>query len=204
MAFIPVPNGALAELRYTLDGQQVENALWFAFDGTPTAGQLATLAEELWNWWDDQLSTQLSTGIVLREVYCTDQTSASGTAYSFSALPNPAGKANSNAAPNNVSLCVTHRTAARGRSFRGRTYVVGLQSASITQNTVATLTTNSVSAAFDALRDGTTISEGVFSICSRFSGNAPRLSGVLTPVVDSVLRDLQVDSQRRRLPGRGN
>lgn len=43
----------------------------------------------------------------------------------------------------------------------------------------------------------------VLAVASRRLNNAPRLIGVATEVIDVVLADDTVDSQRRRLPGRG-
>jgi hypothetical protein len=44
---------------------------------------------------------------------------------------------------------------------------------------------------------------GTWVVVSRFSGGVERVTGVTTPVVQAAYHDLNLDSQRRRLTGRG-
>src|SRR3982750_628998 len=78
MPFVPVPTAALVELRMTYDDQQVENTLWFKRPGGFDAGTLLSLNNQLTGWWVDFYSPLVSEALQLREVVCTDMSSATG------------------------------------------------------------------------------------------------------------------------------
>jgi hypothetical protein len=110
---------------------------------------------------------------------------------------------NSNAGcSNNVTLAVKWQTGYAGRSYRGRTYFIGLTENNVTGDTVAGAYASGLQGAFEQLMsdlDGAGFGMGVLS---RYHNNAPRTAGVLTPIT-SVSVDTVIDSQRRRLQGRG-
>lgn len=201
--FIPVANVLQANVRFSLDGQQIENVLNFAYP----AGDFSDSADVVWgildiNWWD-ALRETLSTDIVNVETYMVDLTSASGPTATYIAFSNPAGEVPVGAIPNNSALCVTHRTLARGRSFRGRSYISALPESIVTGSRVAGGNALVVSDAFNAMRVAASAAGTPFVIVSRYSGGLPRVAGVATPVSVSLVIDNVLDSQRRRLPGRG-
>jgi hypothetical protein len=122
------------------------------------------------------------------------------------------GGASGECAPNNVALCMSIRSAARGRSARGRNFIPGIPKDLIDENTVAS---GNVAAYEDAYAGLIGIGgDSGFSqvVVSRFSGftivdgkkvPTPRVSGVTHDVINSYVVDPTIDSQRRRLPGRG-
>ena len=148
MPFVPAPHCALVELRMTLDSQQVENTLWVQFDTAPTIAQLTTLNNDMLAWWLASYGPLVSDQLELREIVVTDMSSATGPQV---ALPAPAGSVGgltTAPAPNNVSLTVSFRTAARGRSFRGRNYLVGIVENSFSGNTYSPSFLSAVAAAY--------------------------------------------------------
>lgn len=210
MAFVPVPNTVLAELRMLYDSQKVENTLWFDLGAAPTATVMEALAGGLLSWWTNFYAPLCQVGVQLREVCITDMSSATGPQIIEAATTGNFGLNTSPPKPSSAALTVSFRTAARGRSFRGRNYVVGLTQDSLNLNTVTDAFANACVTAYSALLpSGTAEHPGVWVVASRFHGIGadkkpiPRTTGIATPIIAVSVVDKTVDSQRRRLPGRG-
>jgi hypothetical protein len=210
MAFVPVPNTALAEIRMTADLQQVENTLWFEFADVPTAEQLVTLATNLTTWWGTVIQPIVWEGVQLREILCTDESSETGAQGVFATADPTFGELALPPLPTSVSLAVSFRTGSRGRSFRGRNYVVGLvEDQTDGANTFTDAVVSAFQAAYAGLITVASDSDCTWVVASRFSGvdgdgkPIPRETGVTTPITSVLVVDNVVDSQRRRLPGRG-
>lgn len=204
MAFIPVADTIEVELFQFLHGQKVENTLGFRLDGGFGAGEVIDLWNNLLIWWETTFSTDLSNNLSLRGAKITDLSSISAPAYEFNApTPNPTGDDAVAALPGNVALCVSFRTLARGRSYRGRNYVCGLSENAVTGNTVDSTVVLALQAAYNGLRSLPFDNPWEHVVISRFNAGAPRTTGVATKVTSCVIVDPYVDSQRRRLTGRG-
>lgn len=203
--FVPVPNTALVEIRYVLNLQHVENTLWFEHGTDPSEAELATLAEDVYNWWHDQLATVQSTDVKFSEVVATSQTSESSPIASFNPGSATSGDVAVEAMPGNVSLAVSFRTGSRGRSFRGRNFAVGIPRTPVTGDQVSDAYAASIAAAYAEMIGADAVSSGwTWVVASRRHNKAPRETGVTTPVTAVLTVDRTVDSQRRRLTGRGN
>lgn len=203
MAFIPVPNTALVEVRMRLDSQLVENTLYFEKDGGISGNDLANLGQTIVDWWSNYYNQNMSNQLQLREVYVTDLTSQTSDTATVVPSEPLSGLNPSPALPNSVSLTISFRTGGRGRSSRGRNYVVGLVEAAVTGNTVETSYATQLVNAYVQLASPPNVANFSWVVVSRYSNNAPRAEGVTAPVTAVVATDLTVDSQRRRLPGRG-
>jgi hypothetical protein len=107
--------------------------------------------------------------------------------------------------PNNVAIVMSLKTGLRGKSFRGRIYHVGLSDAVVTANAVTTVQRDALVAGYSLLTTfaGAT-GEAIFNlvVLSYYASSVLRPTPIATPVT-SVTSDGIVDSQRRRLPGRG-
>lgn len=210
MPFVPVLNTALVEVRVLANGQKCENTLWFERATAYDEAVLTGLAEAVADWWVTECAPTISSGVQLVEVVATDQTTATGLQVSFAPVSPTFGGSTANIMPNNVTMAVSFRTALRGRSFRGRNYVVGFTEDQVAGNSfVATLdaTWQANYAALIAVADG---AGTAWVVASRFSGvdpvtgaPIPRAAGVTTPITNVVVVDSFVDSARRRLTGRG-
>lgn len=203
MPFIPVPDVLQAELRYTLFGQRIENVLYFAGGGRAGQAGMNTLALQLQAWWVAEIAPNLSVQLTLNEIYITDLQSESGETYSGIVAAGSQGQINDNALPGNVALCVSFRTAQRGRSFRGRNYVPGLAETSVAGNTVEAGVVNNLQAGYGALISTAAAAGFPWVVVSRYSGGDPRPVGLATNITGARVVDPFVDSQRRRLTGRG-
>jgi hypothetical protein len=201
MAYVPVPNTLQANVRFVLDGQQIENVLNFLFPAGTFTESSADIYDALNTAFWAVLRTQLSNQLVSTEVYMVDLTSNTGATATFPAFTSPSG--NITAESNQVAFCITHRTANRGRSFRGRTYISGLAKTNITQNTVDLSVANGLRDAFNDFRDLMQVAGTPLVVVSRKANGVDRTTGLATPITESLYRDRFVDSQRRRAPGRG-
>lgn len=211
MPFVPVPNAVECELRMLLDGQQIENTLYFYAPGGITLANLQVLTNDLSSWWLTNCAPLLPLDVSLIEIVATDLTTNTGLQYS-NALSTPVpGGLGQPALPNNVTLAVSFRTAIRGRSYRGRNYIPCLTENQVQNNTVNADVVDDWRDAYAAIL--TTVadpsSDFVWVVVSRYLGvdsngkPIPRTVGNAEPIITVVVVDPTIDSQRRRLPGRG-
>lgn len=205
LAFIPVPNTALVQLVFDVGVNSVENTLYFNTTavGGWTESALEDLANVVSTWWELEMAPFAASTVNLREVNATDLSVINS--WFASTSPTATGEKLTAIMPGNVTLAVSFRTGKIGRAYRGRNYVVGLTEDVITIDTVNSATVSGLALAYADLPDMVfSVNENAsWVVVSRFIGNAPRLQGVTTPVTSIVIVDDTVDSQRRRLTGRG-
>lgn len=210
MPFVPVANTALVEVRMSLALQKVENTLWVENVSAWDGGSLEELCTEVVTWWSASYAPITTDQVTLREVVATDMTSLTAATASISG-DDAVGSQIGGTLPGNCSLAVSFRTALRGRSFRGRNYVVGIPLEEMSSiDTVQGSYKGLVKDAYDAFQTAITTADWTWVVASRFSGvdpdtglPIPRVSGVTTPITSVVVVDGVIDSQRRRLTGRG-
>lgn len=212
MPFVPVANTAEVEAVYTLDAQIVENTMYFRMASTPTLSDLNALLEEVNTTIRSGLLPLLAGAIQLIRVVGTLIDVIDGlTALSTTSLP-AGGGSGDEFEPSNVAACVSLRTASSGRSFRGRNYIAGLPDGATVGNTLSSTFTTGVLDFYDTLRASVADLGWEMVVVSRFSGftivdgkkvPTPREEGIATPITGVIFTDSTVDSQRRRLPGRG-
>jgi len=204
MAFVPAPSGVKVEMRYTYQGQQVENQLYFKSFTLFTPTEMLALGDALSVIWAAEVAPQSPSSLILREVVVTDlQTDTSPSVTATTGLP-VAGLASDNASPSNVTLCVSFRTFGRGRSSRGRNYLLGIREDEVANNIVSTSFSNRWTDFFNALLSDPTITDNwEWSVISFIEDGADRTEGLIQQVLTFTFVDQTVDSQRRRLPGRG-
>lgn len=194
---------ARAELRGTYFGEEVMNVLWFQSLAIPvTQGMLGNLGSALAQWWRDNLRLVQSNNYVLREVYVASWANATAPTATESLFPAEPGLNLQEGVPGSVALCVTFRTAGRGRSSRGRNYVAGLTENVLQGNNWTQTITDSVVSAYFALQPAVSVEGWEHVVYSQFTSNTLRPVGQAAAVT-SVTADTRVDSMRRRLAGRG-
>jgi hypothetical protein len=209
MPFVPVPNTVMVEAIYEWDGQRVENTFYFERLSEPTLEEVTLFLEGINTIIQTELLPLLSNAIQLVELVATLLTTAESFSVSKTISPPVTGGVVGESVPSNVSYVITFKTALRGRANRGRNYVPGLPNAAVDTNTIVAGTRTGLLDFYTTLRAGA--SEGGWSmvVVSRYSGvdaqgkPIPRLVGQTTPISSFVTFDSTVDSQRRRLPGRG-
>jgi hypothetical protein len=207
MAFVPLPNTIQANMRFTLDGEAVENV--FHYTVSPAFDlDFATAADELGGElvaaWNTNMKAKVNDEMILTEVYLTDQEVQNGEALVYTTgLPLTGTVTAQDMLPANCAIVVTKLTAARGRSFRGRTYLCGYSENNQASSRWEGVYLTDALTYMESIREPAGATYSFFmAVASRFSEGAPRVTGVLTPVT-SFRADAVVASQRRRLPGRG-
>lgn len=205
---MPLPltaNAAKCVLRYVIDGQLMINDLVFTneVEGVTPLG-LADLSQAVGQWAVDNILPLLAEDVVFGVVTARDLSTNPGFEFERSFGPFQGGVA-SEAAPNNVCITVSFRTGVAGRSFRGRNYISGIPNSSITLNVLNTPFANDIIGAYNLLLAGGGVlpANWVWVVLSNFHNGVARAVGLTSQIQNSILTDTIVDSQRRRLPGRG-
>lgn len=201
MAFLPTPEGVEVVVDQLLHSEQVVNVLHVQASQPEDGFTLAAIAGAVRLWWFNTLRLSLSQDIHLTSVTARDISQEGGQASVLTPVGDYQGAINQAALPSSVAFCVTHRTARTGRSYRGRTYVAGLAEGDVAGNVITLVRGQELAAAFNTLR--TDLEALTFTLAVKSTRNqlVVRPAGVLTPIVNSVARDLVVDNQRRRLQG---
>lgn len=202
MAFIPIPNVSMHTVNYTWLGQQVQNVFHVLHGDVPTVGGIGAVNDVIVNWWTTELEPHVSSQVEARSVIGTSQHVANGPQVTTAFPSGSVGQELSPSMPSGTTVAVSWRTGFSGRSFRGRTYHVGLVESQVTDNAITAATHTLLIADYAQLVTDLATTDTPLVIASRYTNNAPRVTGVAT-VVLSVLIDTFIDSQRRRLAGRG-
>lgn len=204
MTFVPAPQIMEMQFRTTWDGQQTMNRVHVDALAPVTFAHCQALATAGESWYEDNVVALVPSTLLLREVFVKGLdvvTPFQATATPTGPLP---GTNVNGSVPNNVSICASIRTGLAGRSARGRWYWQGLTQDTIDNNTVQSGTLTDIDAALTNLAS---VIAGIgfnWVIVSYISEKAPRPGGpVYFSVTDVLFVDSIVDSQRRRLPGRG-
>lgn len=202
--FVPFVNGCQVEMLYTQDGQHVENTYHFALGSALTAAKADAIGDYMVNTWETTNMRPLRhTSVSWVGIRIRDLTAVDAPIYT----PTPSGGFNGSLAgaapPNNVTVSVKKNTARGGRSYRGRIYHIGLSETQITSNTLNAGVTGLLVAGYNVLLSSAAQSAvGVLCVPSRMQNKVWLTEGVETPITGFTI-DTTVDSQRRRLPGRG-
>jgi hypothetical protein len=201
---IPSPGVAEVTLNFTQDGQRVQNVYHFkAADGTWDVAGLHQLAGTFKNWWNSEMRPAASNTLTLRSIIVEDLSAGGQAIEHVDGLPSTGTNTNA-PAPNNVTFSVKWGTGLRGRSFRGRTYHLGIVSNDYSGNTISPGSLSAYLGKYNALRitlDNFSLA-GDFCVLSETEDKAPRAAGICTPITGCSI-DPTLDSMRRRLPGRG-
>ena len=118
-------------------------------------------------------------------------------------VPGGITAATSIAMPGNVTVAIKKVTGLRGRSYRGRIYHCGLVQSQVAAQSLTTgVATTLRNAYLPLLTYPWTDTGWAHVVVSKYTNNAPRVTGVTTLVTDFTVNN-QIDSQRRRLHARG-
>lgn len=203
MPFVPAVNTAMVELRQSYLEQRCENTLYFQFATAPSESDLLALGEAIYNWWASNVAPQVNENCGLQEVFVTDLTTDSSPAVSYIPGTLVFGANSSDPMPGGMSLAIKFSTNGRGRSSRGRNYVIGLSQNNVVGNSVLNDFVVAMVSAYNAILP---VAEGIdvaWVVISRRHDNADRTTALRQPVTTVSATDSFIDSQRRRLAGRG-
>lgn len=212
MAFQPCPLTAEIRVQGTLNGQQVENVFHARVSATPTHADLDTIAGDIQSWVVGSYTTILSSNVQFTQIIVTDLNVEGGGQVIHVISPPVPGSVDAPVKTNQDTLAVSWRTGKAGRSFRGRTFILAVPTndyAGDNPNMVSNAYAALVIGVFQGLHDAMVTATFPLGVLSRFHGvdvnhkPIPRATGLLTDITSVTLVNQIVDSQNRRLPGRG-
>lgn len=203
MGFVPFDNRTMElTARYLYDGQQVENVFHVRSSTVAGITEMTAAAAAYKSWWTDHGKPISPTTLALQSILVKTLSTPIDPGIEYTTGLPEAGTSSGAQLPNNATLAVKWITAFRGRSYRGRTYHLGLMETQVVGNTVDPGALGIIKAVYQGLLDGLTAAGIPLVVGSKIGAKVERFVGLSTPVV-ALQIDPIVDSQRRRLPGRG-
>lgn len=205
--FIPAAGVAQIEMIYSLFGQTCEN-VYHVDTGTGadiSAATLTTIGNQFAQWNQDSQRSVQSNFCGLTLVRARDLTVEAGTVIELAqTAANHTGQLADKALPGNVTVAVKWSTGLGGRSFRGRSYHVGLTQAQVDLNALTAAAQTAIQTAYANLLVAVNGIAGHAMVVVSYAHNKFwRDAAVATPIIRATLNG-DVDSQRRRLNGRGS
>lgn len=204
MPFVPATNVVSAQMVYTQQGQFVENVYHVQFPAAPTPSTMNTVAAAFVSWFNVTQKTTVNVNVNLVKVLMTDLSSVNAGGVEYTTGLPIAGASAGTESPMNVTVAIKFLTGFRGRSYRGRIYHVGLVEGSYSGSTLGAGSLTTLKTTYDTLRTNIAGLAGGYGlvVLSRRENKNWRINAVAT-LITAVDVDATLDSQRRRLPGRG-
>lgn len=212
MPFVAVPGAAEATIHFLLDGQDIENTLWFGSElGVVSSADVSALGGSLSGWITTNFMNNIPAAVVANfmSVRAMDVVNGPGQDFFLGSTP---GAIADDPLPNEVTLAVSFRTGNTGRGSRGRNYIPALGRSNVTGNIVDGALMDNILTSYNGLNTEISGTGFVHIVAHRFSGftivagkkvPTPLSVGVAQPVLSYIFADNVVDAQRRRGPGRG-
>lgn len=203
MAFIPVPNGAQVAMQYTIDNvNQAVNVYNFARvgGGNYDATTLQSLLDAMLTWETISAKAARSSSVALTRMTARAMHAQNAPVVEEVLTTPVVGTVGNPVLPSQVTYAISLRTGFAGRSYRGRSYWIGLWESAVAGDFIDPAVATGLRGIIELLTGPSFTDEShEFSVLSRYINNAPRALGELTKVTDVVLVDYRVDTQRRRL-----
>ena len=199
MAFIPIEDVVQVMLNFTTNLSTVAQNRFYVLPADAIDDALLEAACALFaNWWEDNYSVGAASTWNLASVVARDMTIESGREVVYTTdLPVP-GQGLTGQDAFSVSGTVTWLTGYVGRSFRGRTYLVGVSANNVVGNHLHPDFVAGMQTQFDALIENCNDGEMPLQVVSLYHDGAPRAAGLIRPVT-SCRMNSKIATQRRRL-----
>ena len=203
MAFIPTVNAVRTDVQCVSANQQIHNVLWFIQNTTWQQADREALNTALVAWWTTYMKPIYPGTVALAQLTTVNQENQSAPSSTLVVSPMISGTAGGAASANSSCSVATLRTSLRGRAYRGRLYLGPLPNAQLTDSITFSLgQATLVITAMNALISAVTTLGATWVVVSKQFNKIKRSVGWAEPVT-AVSVDQYVDSQRRRLGGRG-
>lgn len=199
-SFIPVPNTVIAELRGTLNGENVENTMYFHRADAWDVTSMGVLAAALNLWYREGIVAQISNEYTFREVFLADLTTASGLAVINATGAGTVGGRTADAGSNQNAFCVRFSTGRRGRSYRGRNYIPAIPEDVVNGGRIDAAYADYIIDLYAVLDGYGDLFGAEWSVVSRYADGLPRAYGISTPVIGASYSTLAVATIRGRRP----
>lgn len=203
---MPIPNNPnvcrvvmvfARDTRQTINTFNVEsNAVW---DLT----RMNAVANLFKLWWGNYYAPAVPTNVALTTVQVRLLDPTNPLAVDLPVSPASPGSRTGTPEPGNVTLTVSWRTGLAGRAYRGRIYSAGVSENDVTTTDTATSTLLALLAIAGAQLISQLATNATPLVIFHRPHTVPHpLDNRFTVVTSYVMENL-IDSQRRRLPGRG-
>lgn len=202
MTFVPATNVAEVFVEHTFNGKAGVGWVWHFDLSTPpwTEEKLLDLGGAIKAWWDTDMQPNMTAQVSLTRIRLRDITTANSPIADYSTGLPLVGSLTGQAMPGNVAFSIKKNTGLAGRSYRGRSYIFGFNEADVDQNSLGAGRANAYVAALNnALLLVGSLSDYGMVVVSKYSGNTPRVLGLVTPMTSWSYADLTVDTRRDRL-----
>lgn len=196
--FIPAPNCALVEVLGNQDGQICEWTFGAQFPTTPTFGDMGTLASAVDGWVNTDLLVYLGNNV--EYVGVTVRGLSSEEDVEFNLTEPLEGLAEVPALPANCAAVMTKYTGVMGRSNRGRSYIWGIREDERADLRYFVSGFQPImNGLFDDLLTAVGTAGWSAGVISYYHDHTPRVTAQFREITSWVMRDLRIDTQRRRL-----
>jgi len=203
--FQAVPNVVSVKMIHQVAGQNCLNTFHF-LKATPATladcQQIATAVRD--TYWKAKMQQIVTADVFMESIMATALDSQAAPQFQLFMVPGEQnGVLGGMAVPTGSTLVGSYDTAERSRNGRGRTYVSGMPAQQLADPTevINTYLTSFIEALSALLTVATAVS-GTLVVVSRVLAGIQRPTGVPIPVT-AITADRYLDSQRRRLFGRG-
>lgn len=204
MAFQSVPDTAKVAVVMKYDSQDVVNVFHFRRPGQWGVPELESLVQAVGTAWVNDVMIHLSQYLLLFRVEGRGLRSQNDVSFEYVLPTVVSGGRGGEGVAGSLAFAVTHLTGFVGRSNRGRTFFGGLAELDVNGNLIEVPRANGLRDGLGSVRDAANAIGWTMVVVSRFSNRTLRPEGVTIPIIGFRYRDTIIDSQRRRLPGRGS
>lgn len=203
MLFIPAVNTARVTMEFTHYDSFACNVFHVHKPTVWDVVTLAQLVDVFETWWKNDKSI-CSPQTTLNRIVAKDMSVQDSEVVEKTIIANNVGTNAEPGHPSHVTFAVKWNTGFAGRSYRGRTYHIGLPLLTTSGNALLGSYLNSAKVHYETILTDIPAYDpnAVLVVASYYHNKAPRATAILTPIV-SVTVDGTLDSQRRRLTGRG-
>lgn len=204
MEFAPAPGVAQFNLIYKTNGGTAENVIHVHKDSGAawTSAELNTMNIAIGAWEQATGRAQRASDVENIEIIARDLTVQNGTESTYGG--EGFGLIAGVSAPDNVTIAIKKETGMVGRSFRGRLYWIGVPLSKLSLDSLDGTYVTNVVAACNSLVTAINAVTGFHMCLLRGQYNGSRLDPRQeAPITKFSTVDTYIDSQRRRLVGRG-
>ena len=203
MPFVPVPNTAKFSVVFDRGTEAMVNVFHFDRTGTWGLSELTSGAQTVLDWARTSLMPLLHNHVILNRVEARGLRAQEDVTVVVRPATAVTGGRALDLTPGNVAFAVTHVTGFTGRSARGRTFFGGLSEQDVVGDRIVIGHANALTATLITLLNVMLSSNWRMVVVSYRTNRQARTQGFVYPIQSFKYTDTILDSQRRRLPGRG-
>lgn len=203
---MPIPNNpnvCKVVMVFARDTRQTINTFHVESNATWDLSRMGAIASLFKVWWATYYAAAVPTNVALTLVQVRLLDPTNPLAVDLPVSPSVPGARTGTPEPGNVTLTVSWRTGLAGRAYRGRIYSAGISEFDVSLTDTATSTLLALLAAAAAQLISQLANNSTPLVVFHRPHTPPHPLDNLFTVVTSYVMENLIDSQRRRLPGRG-